>query len=110
MVGHGLAEERLDRFEARGLALVFGPNGVPVFAAKGAIGNTGAASGLMELGLGLLMLKHRAVPPSLNVARLDPECPVDARPEARPLAKPVVLKIAYTPLGQCAAVIVTAPR
>ncbi|MBY0230933.1 MAG: hypothetical protein K2W96_16730 [Gemmataceae bacterium] len=110
VIGHGLAEEKLDRFEARGLALVFGPKGVPVFAAKAAIGNTGAASGLMELALGLLMLKHRTVPPSLNLTKPDPECPIDAKTEARPLARPAVLKIAYTPLGQCAAAIITDPR
>lgn len=110
VVAHGLAEEKLDRFESRGLALVFGPEGVPAYAAKPAIGNTGAASGLMELGIGLMMLKHKAIPPSLNISRRDPECPVDVRGEARPLHKSAVLKIAYTPLGQCAAAIITESR
>lgn len=106
VITHGLGDPKLDPFEARGLAEVFGPNGVPAFAAKGALGNTGAASGLLELAVGLEMLKRGSIPPSLNVTHRGPDCPVDVAAEARPLNRPCVLKIAYTPLGQCAAVIV----
>jgi 3-oxoacyl-[acyl-carrier-protein] synthase II len=106
VVCHGLANEKLDRFEARGLAEVFGPEGAPALACKGVFGNTGAASGCLESVVALLMLRHGVIPPSVNVFHRDPECPLDLRAEARPLSKPIVLKVAYTPLGQCAAAVI----
>lgn len=106
VIGHALGDGKLDAFEAKGIADVFGPAGVPVFVAKGALGNLGAASGVTELAIGVLALKHGVVPASVNHREPGTDCPVDVVREQRPVRKPFVLKLAYTPLGQCAAAII----
>lgn len=97
---------RLDAWEARAVAQTFGP-GMSVFAPKGHIGSTGAASGLLELAAAVLALKNGAVPGTLNAENLDPACPVaPTLGKPRNLEKPYVVKISYTDMGQCAAAVV----
>ncbi len=102
---HGLSTRDLDAAEARGLVAVFGDR-VPVFALKSYTGNLGAAGSLTELAASLLALGHGAVPPTLNFEEPDPDCPVRVISGGpRPVAKPAVVKTAFTPMGQCAAVV-----
>jgi 3-oxoacyl-[acyl-carrier-protein] synthase II len=106
---HGLSSVVSDAYEARGLQEVFGncARPVPVFAAKSYFGNMGAGGSTTELAASLLALEHGLLPPTLNYEEPDPECPVTvlAR-EARPVSKPHVLKISFTQMGQCAALVV----
>ncbi len=96
----------LDLWEAKAIADVFGTN-IPVFAPKGHFGNTGAASGLIELAASVLALKHRALPGTLNCENRDPDCPVAVHTgKPRAVTKPFALKVSYTDMGQCAAVVV----
>ncbi len=96
----------LDAFEARAIAEVFG-DAVPVYAARPHFGSLGAASGLMELAASILALKHGELPGTLNHETPDPACPVRVHTGApRPVTKPHVVKLAYTDMGQCAAVVV----
>lgn len=107
VIGHAMGLTAYDAFEARGIAEVFGPQGVPVYAAKGALGNTGAASGAMELAIGVLALQNGAVPPSRNHVATAEDCPVNVvHNQAKKVAKPYFLKLAYTQLGQCAAAVI----
>src|SRR4051794_6038994 len=64
----GLATLKADVWEAKGLALALdgGSRRVPVFAAKGYLGNMGAAAGTTELVASILGLQHGLMPPSLN--------------------------------------------
>jgi 3-oxoacyl-[acyl-carrier-protein] synthase II len=101
----GLSTGPSDVWEARGLAEVFGPNGVPVFAPKSYFGNMTSGGGLVELIASLLALEHRTVPATLNFVEPDPACPVAVAREPRPVTKPYVLKVSLTDLGQCAAVV-----
>src|SRR4029077_20065783 len=55
----------LDAWEARAIAEVFGKT-VPVFTAKGHLGNSGAASGLVELSASLLAFHHGRLPGTIN--------------------------------------------
>jgi 3-oxoacyl-[acyl-carrier-protein] synthase II len=106
---HGLSTPEGDIWEARGLHEVFGASRppVPVFAPKSYLGNLGAGSGSAELTASLLALVHGELPPTLNYEELDPDCPVQVSAGAvRPVTKPHVLKVGYTDLGQCAAVVV----
>jgi 3-oxoacyl-[acyl-carrier-protein] synthase II len=106
---HGLSSVEADAWEARGLQEVFGNlrEPVPVFAPKSYLGNLGAGSGTTELAASVVALGHGAVPPTLNYEEADPACPVHvATGEPRPLRKPHVLKVNFTPMGQCAAVVV----
>ncbi|MBA4067255.1 MAG: hypothetical protein C0501_26820 [Isosphaera sp.] len=103
---HGTGTTRGDAFEARGVAEVFGRS-VPVFAPLSRFGNLGAASGLMELGCSVLALKHGELPGTLNHAAPDPACPVAVHTgPPRPAARPCAVKLSYTDLGQCSAVVI----
>jgi 3-oxoacyl-[acyl-carrier-protein] synthase II len=103
---HGTGTTAGDAFEARGIAEVFGRD-TPVFAPLSRFGNLGAASGLMELACSVLALKHGLLPATLNHENPDPACPVSVHTGApRPVAKPYVVKVSYTALGQCAAAVV----
>jgi 3-oxoacyl-(acyl-carrier-protein) synthase len=83
----------LDRTEARALAEVFGPRGVPVVALKGAIGECGA-SGAAAIVAATAAFERGVLPPTLGVEDLDPECEVDVSGVADPprrLERPVAL-------------------
>jgi len=106
---HGLSSVASDAWEARGLQAVFGAckSPVPLFAAKSYFGNLGAGGSTTELAASLLGLQHGFVPRTLNYDEPDPACPVAviAR-EPKPVRTPYVLKLSFTQMGQCAAVIV----
>jgi 3-oxoacyl-[acyl-carrier-protein] synthase II len=105
---HGLGVPEQDAFEARGIRLALGAaaDRVPVFAAKGNIGNLGPAGGVTELGFALLAMQKGQLPPTINHKTPDPACPVKVHTQGlRAIAKPHVLKIGFTDLGQCAAVV-----
>jgi 3-oxoacyl-[acyl-carrier-protein] synthase II len=104
---HATGAPEIDRWEARGIAEVFGPNRVPVLAAKGYFGHMGAGGSLTELAASVLGLHHGLTPMTLNYESPDPECPVHviAR-EPRSVRRPYVLKSAFTSSGQCAALVI----
>jgi 3-oxoacyl-[acyl-carrier-protein] synthase II len=105
---HGLSSPEADRWEARAIQEVFGTRNppAPVFALKSYIGNLGAASGTTELIASLLALQHGVLPPTLNYEVPDPACPLlVAAGSPRPVIRPYVLKVGFTELGQCAAVV-----
>ncbi len=97
-----------DIWEARGLRAVFGDcqPAVPVFAAKSYFGNLGAGSSTTELSASLLALGHGLLPPTLNYENPDPKCPIYVTAGApRPVTRPHLLKVGFTEMGQCAAVV-----
>ncbi|HLW66288.1 MAG TPA: beta-ketoacyl-[acyl-carrier-protein] synthase family protein [Gemmataceae bacterium] len=103
---HGLATRETDLWEARGLREVFGPNDPPVFAGKGFVGHCSAAAGAVELYFSLLALQKAALPGSINCDHPDPECRVHVHTGVpRALRTPYVLKLSFTDLGQCAAIV-----
>ncbi len=103
---HGVGVAELDRFEARGIAEVFGRD-TPVFAPLSRFGNTGSASGIVELACSLLALRYGELPGTLNHDNADAGCPIAVRTDAgRPVTRPYVVKVSATDLGQCGAVVV----
>jgi 3-oxoacyl-[acyl-carrier-protein] synthase II len=103
---HGTGTTRGDEFEARGIAEVFGRS-VSVFSPLSRFGNLGAASSLMELACSVLALQHGRLPATLNHAKPDPACPIAVHTGSpRPVTKPYAVKLSYTDLGQCTAVVV----
>lgn len=104
---HGLGSVQSDIWEARGLAEVFGncKPPVPVLALKGYIGTLGAGSGITELIASTLAMCHGQVPPTLNCDNVDAACPITVISSARPAQKPYFLKVGFTEMGQCAAVV-----
>lgn len=106
---HGLGTVEGDAWEAQGIQEVFGNCSapVPVLAAKSYIGNLGAGGGVSELAASILALENGIVPCTLNYENPDPACPVSViAKEARPVEKPYVLKLSFTNMGQCAAVVI----
>jgi act minimal PKS chain-length factor (CLF/KS beta) len=57
----------LDRAEAQTLAAVFGPRAVPVTAPKTMTGHLLAGGSALDLATALLSMRHRAIPPTVNV-------------------------------------------
>jgi len=96
-----------DAREARGLRLALGSAGatVPVFAGKSYFGSLGAASGTVELAASLLALRHGTLPGTRNYEEPDPACPVTVSRRPRAVQRPCFLKIGFTEMGQCAAVV-----
>ena len=103
---HGLASKASDEWEANNLQSVFGAANTPVVAVKSYIGNLGAAGGSTELAASVLALHHGAVPATLNYEEPDPACPVAVTAGApRPATRPYVVKVGFTQMGQCAALV-----
>jgi 3-oxoacyl-[acyl-carrier-protein] synthase II len=102
---HGSGVGPLDVFEAKAISEVFGPN-VPVFAPASYFGSTGAAVGVAETAASVLALHHGTLPGTLNHERPDPACPVAVHTgPPRDVRKRYAVKVAYTDLGHCAAVV-----
>lgn len=104
---HGLSTVKADAWEARAIHEVFGalPEPVPVVAPKSNFGNLGAGGGVTELAASLLAFERGHVPGTLNYEEPDPACPVHVLRSAQPLKKDHVVKLAFTDMGQCAAVV-----
>ena len=103
---HGLATKASDEWEAHNLQSVFGASNTPVVAVKSSIGNLGAAGGPTELAASVLGLHHGLRPATLNYDEPDPACPVAVTAGApRPVTRPYVVKVSFTQMGQCGALV-----
>jgi 3-oxoacyl-[acyl-carrier-protein] synthase II len=94
--GAGLVEH--DRSEARAIHVVFGDKAeaVPVLATKGAMGNNGAGSGAIDVGIAAMCIQHNMVPASQNSDRVDPDCRINViAGEPRDLPVNTVVSLAY---------------
>ncbi|MGD9855487.1 MAG: beta-ketoacyl synthase [Planctomycetaceae bacterium] len=105
---HGLGSPTLDLEEAQAIHDVFGPGAeIPVTALKGAMGNTAAAAGTIELAGSLLALQRGVIPPTLHCDTPDPACNLNiVRGEPRSTRLRSVLSLNLTRFGQASAVVV----
>jgi 3-oxoacyl-[acyl-carrier-protein] synthase II len=104
---HGVSSEEGDAWEARGIQMVFGRDNPPILAVKSYIGNLGAASGSTELAASLLAFHHGLLPSTLNYEHVDPHAPVRVSVGGQISSrKRYAIKLGYTELGQCAALVV----
>lgn len=102
----GYSHPTFDRMEAAGITKYFGSDIPPVFAAKGFFGNLGAASGSVELALSVLALQHGKLPGSRNFTQNPPEYKLPISSNVKPVTKNHALKINFSDMGQCSALIV----
>jgi 3-oxoacyl-[acyl-carrier-protein] synthase II len=103
---HGVSSVEGDAWEARGIRLAFGGDNPPILAVKSYIGNLGAASGSTELVASLLAFHHGILPSTLNYEQADPRCPVRvAVGDEIKSRKAYGIKLGFTELGQCAALV-----
>ena len=84
---HGTGTPQNDRVEAIALERVFGAGGVLMSSTKSLVGHTMAAAGALEAVATLLAMQHGLLPPTGNLAVVDPEIHFDCLPgTARPAA------------------------
>ncbi|MEN6366551.1 MAG: beta-ketoacyl-[acyl-carrier-protein] synthase family protein [Thermoguttaceae bacterium] len=102
VVAHGTSAVHGDRIESQAIHEVLGD--VPVTAPKSFFGYLSAASGALESVLAVLTLQQGAIPPTLNYATPDPQCPIRVvHGGVDPLERPVVLVLSYSLHGQAVA-------
>lgn len=103
---HATGERELDRWEAQ--AVRESLQDVPVYAAKAVIGHLGPSSSIVELIAGLLSRRAGTLPPNINFATPDPECPVNVSRSAVAIdsAAPWV-KLSHSFTGQIVSLVLT---
>ena len=108
VIAHGVSTVRDDQREACAINEVLGD--VAVTAPKSCFGHLGAGCGAVDMAAGLLVLKHRLVPPTLNYRQKDPQCPVRVIHDSpEPLEKTTVMILSHTQYGQAVALVLAAP-
>jgi 3-oxoacyl-[acyl-carrier-protein] synthase II len=105
---HGTGTRPNDPVEAAAIHAALGSRAarVPCWSAKGTIGHLLGACGAVELVASCLMLRDGVVPPTANLRRLDPACPLDVvhgTPRHTPIR--AVLKTSLGFGGHCAAMV-----
>jgi 3-oxoacyl-[acyl-carrier-protein] synthase II len=104
---HGAASKVSDLAEARALARVFGPGGVPVTALRGYIGSLASGCGAVELAISLIGVNRGRVPAILNCEQPDPEVELDLVVKSpRPTSNPAFVTTNLTANGQAAALVI----
>jgi 3-oxoacyl-[acyl-carrier-protein] synthase II len=74
---HGTSTPINDRVETIALRQVFSDDGPPVSSCKGAVGHTLGAAGAIEALACVEALRRGALPPTLGLEDIDPECAAD---------------------------------
>jgi len=102
---HGLSTRASDHAEALAIRDVFGEVAVPVTAAKSYFGNLGAGSGVVELVASLQCFETGKLFPTLNLQKLDTECPVNVVTSDDHPAGDSFINLNVSPQGQASAVV-----
>jgi len=104
---HGAATVESDLAEARAFGRIFGPEGVPVTALKGYMGNCVSGCGAVELLASLVGVNQGLIPPTINCDDPDPACRLDiVRSVPRRAGNPTFVNTNLTRHGQAAALVV----
>ena len=74
---HGTSTPFNDRIETRAIRQVLGEDCPPVSSCKGAVGHTLGAAGAIEALACIEALRRGALPPTLGLEDVDPECEAD---------------------------------
>ena len=79
---HGTGTELNDRVETLAIKQAFGRQAyrIPISSSKSMLGHSTTACGAVELGVCLLAIRHRVLPPTINYHTPDPECDLDYIP------------------------------
>lgn len=109
---HGCATRLGDPSEARAMTAAFaGGKHLCASSVKPATGHLVAGAGALNVAVCALALAEGAVPPTLNLTRPDPHCPLDWVPgEARELRVRTAVALARGLEGQQVALVLRAPH
>jgi len=79
---HGTSTRLNDRTETIALKAALGERAyeAPISSVKSALGHFTTACGVIEIIVAALVLRHGAIPPTINLKRPDPECDLDYTP------------------------------
>ncbi len=93
---HGTGTASNDASEWRGIQRVFGDfaNLLPVSSSKSFLGHAQGAAGALEAVVTLMAMKHKVVPPTINVTQLRRNAPTD--PVAEPKPRPYMIRHAIS--------------
>ncbi|TWU41328.1 3-oxoacyl-[acyl-carrier-protein] synthase 2 [Novipirellula aureliae] len=99
VVGHAMGDPIIDEQER--IAVTETLPGVPIVVPIEKVGHTGAASGSIELLVGVLALSRGVIPPSLRLANVSesPNRPAFQRQASRSLEKDYAICISHAPEG-----------
>jgi 3-oxoacyl-[acyl-carrier-protein] synthase II len=80
---HGTSTEMNDRVETRALKLALGKRArdIPMSALKSQIGHPQGACGAASVAATLVAMEHGQIPPTINLAKPDPNCDLDYVPD-----------------------------
>jgi 3-oxoacyl-[acyl-carrier-protein] synthase II len=80
---HGTSTDLNDRIETRALKLALGDHAykVPMSALKSQIGHPQGACGAAGIAATLIAMKHKQIPPTINLEKPDPDCDLDYVPD-----------------------------
>jgi 3-oxoacyl-[acyl-carrier-protein] synthase II len=80
---HGTSTELNDRIETRAMKLALGENAcrTPMSALKSQIGHPQGACGAAGIAATLVAMRHRQIPPTINLDAPDPDCDLDYVPD-----------------------------
>ena len=110
VIPHGVGGVAEDAAEARGILMGLGEEkgrSVPVLPLQGALGNSGAASGAMNLTAAVLAISEGKIPGAVNDFEPCEQCPLNIVGNGGVEVGPeVVLLTGYTVGGQSAALVV----
>ncbi len=115
----GLTAEQIDLVNANAMGAVAGDaheataianamGDTPVVAHKGAFGNLGPGTSMVELIASILSIKNQHVPPTLNCQQIAADCPIKVLNNDSPTLTKInnVLKSSYSVTGQIATVVI----
>jgi 3-oxoacyl-[acyl-carrier-protein] synthase II len=104
---HGFSTIADDIQEAQGIAAALGE--IPVIAPKSSFGNVGPGTGALELVASINACATGTLPPTLNLDRQDPNCPINlVKGQAATGANRCGVSLNFTEAGQLATLAVAA--
>ncbi|MBI4952211.1 MAG: 3-oxoacyl-ACP synthase [Myxococcales bacterium] len=108
---HGTATRLNDTMEAAAIGQAFGPAvaELRVSSSKGQIGHTLGAAGALEAAIAALALHRSAVPPTMGLHEVDPECALRHVFAAEPLALDAVMSSSFGFGGSDTALVLCRP-
>lgn len=105
VVGHGMGDPVIDAAERSAIESTL--PGVPVTSPIAALGHTGAASGLIAVVTGVMVIARKMIPPTIGDASPDGALNLVRTP--RPLAGDHVLSLTHTSEGNATAIVLGSP-
>ena len=115
----GITRQQVDLVNANAMGAVAGDaqeavaiantvGDVPVVAYKGAFGNLGPGTSIVELIASILSINNQQIPPTLNCPTVADDCPVNVLSGDSPALANInnVLKSSYSATGQIATVVI----